>query len=510
MKKSTLLLILLLLSLAGYCERVKVLLFSKTEAASYSFTFKESSFVVDLGRDGGMVTFSADDVIKLAAVSGKVSFDDQKGTALLLDSLVITPNDEIHSYTILTPTLDKSRDYQGSFIIKNNGSEKLRIINDVDQEIYIAGVTSCEIPCVNDNVVITQAAAARTWYKLNRNKHKKEGFNVCDDVHCQAYLHKCPKDWILNAVFTTAGMDIVDENGRLIETVFYANSGGFTANSEDVWKNPIPYLRSVEDPYSIETGSYHWKRKIHKKEDLWLNYFSSKAKVDISDDEIRFHLLHYHPERRESTLYGIKLETIRSQFGLTSAFFVVEWDSINHEVIFDGYGFGHGVGLSQDGTVAMGKQGKAPEEIVGFYYTGATLRHNPEEEAKYANLQTGETGETASSTSTSSNFSSSNTSSSTSNSYTSSNNNSNSTSSSSSYTSNTSNTSTQQTSARSHSATSANAVSTSFSNQQSSSNSESTRRSHSNSNNNNSVIFTPRKSEPKPAATQDDDDPFGW
>ena len=48
----------------------------------------------------------------------------------------------------------------------------------------------------------------------------------------------------MEAVIATKGEIIVYED-HLIDAVFHSTSGGKTENSEDVWTNKVPYLRSV-------------------------------------------------------------------------------------------------------------------------------------------------------------------------------------------------------------------------------------------------------------------------
>jgi stage II sporulation protein D len=65
-------------------------------------------------------------------------------------------------------------------------------------------------------------------------------------------------------------------------------------------------------------------------------------------------------------IYGIPLRDIREQFKLKSTFFDVE--IIGEEVLLHGRGFGHGVGLCQEGAMNMAKKGYTYDQILGFYY----------------------------------------------------------------------------------------------------------------------------------------------
>ena len=147
----------------------------------------------------------------------------------------------------LNPRQLKQRTYEGNLSVSVNKNGKLLLINDVEFETYIAGVVQSEIYGTQPDIFRVQAIISRTWALKNINKHASEGYNFCDQVHCQAYLNRCVRPDIMLGTMMSSGMTIVDSVGQLIETPFHANSGGQTANSEDVWRAAVPYLRSVPD-----------------------------------------------------------------------------------------------------------------------------------------------------------------------------------------------------------------------------------------------------------------------
>ena len=58
---------------------------------------------------------------------------------------------------------------------------------------------------------------------------------------------------------------------------------------------------------------------------------------------------------------------------IRSQWFEVEYDELNDEYIFEGRGYGHGVGMSQCGAIGMAEEGYDYEEILKWYYTGVEL-----------------------------------------------------------------------------------------------------------------------------------------
>ncbi len=79
-------------------------------------------------------------------------------------------------------------------------------------------------------------------------------------------------------------------------------------------------------------------------------------------------------ERRALFVYGgktLKLREVREKFGLRSTYFTVE--DAGAEVVLRGKGFGHGVGLSQEGAFRMARLGYSVQEILRHYYPGTVL-----------------------------------------------------------------------------------------------------------------------------------------
>ncbi len=271
--------------------------------------------------------------------------------------------------TLMNPSR-KPRYYHHNLMISYTSDNKMLIVNEVDMDKYIAGVTEAEAGRRSHlEFYKAQSILARTFALSQINKHIQEGFHVCDQVHCQAYYGK-PKDYnIYTAVAQTQGLIVVDQQLNPIVATFHSNSGGQTANSEDVWGKQIPYLRSVVDSFSINMPNYHWTRKMLKAD--WLDYLKLKHNVDVNDTEvIRLATRFQQPYRKcclEIKDKKIMLKTIREDLKLRSAFFSIEPDQ-SDSIIFTGKGFGHGVGLCQEGAMKMAKMGYTYEQILNFYY----------------------------------------------------------------------------------------------------------------------------------------------
>lgn len=281
----------------------------------------------------------------------------------------------------LNPTGVKQRTYEGNLIVSTFNKSTLKIINDVDFETYLAGVVQSEIYGKHSDIFRIQAIISRTWALRNMNKHKGDGYNFCDYVHCQAYQNRCVRPDIMLGTMQSSGETIVDADGKLIDTPFHSNSGGQTANSEDVWRSALPYLRSVQDTFSLHMKQSNWTKVIPK--DKWLNYFAKTHKLNVQDASVRNTLLSFQQPQRVAKLLGVPLTRVRTDFGLKSTFFSVSTDPKSGDVILSGHGYGHGVGLSQEGTIRMVGLGIAYDSIIRHYYSGASIHHDGNVSQRY-------------------------------------------------------------------------------------------------------------------------------
>lgn len=374
MKKITILLILVVLysvflqANAQSEKRLRIRIFSTNSITQANVVASFGSYVLD-----DKTHIKKQDKINLAVDNGKVkvSIDDKE---LYSKDSVRLSSQDLKCFLQITPSNAKMRRYDNDLIVKLSKDKKnLLLINEVTEDNYLAGVVQSEAGGASDNVEFfkVQAICCRSYMNRFRSKHIKEGYNLCDDVNCQVYLSRANKSQCIEGASQTTGEIIVDKDGKIIETLFHSNSGGQTANSEDVWGNNIPYLRSVVDSFSMGKPNYQWEKEIKEKD--WLNYFKSKG-IDIKDYNTKQELLNFsQTDGRKAKLFGIPLTQIRKDFKLKSTFFdVVPWGS---NVKLKGRGYGHGVGMSQEGAINMCDEGYEYWEVIEHYYQDVKIKN---------------------------------------------------------------------------------------------------------------------------------------
>ncbi len=381
MKRLLIITLLMLTAMAARADRVRVRLYTPNTISVLNVSFDLGYYnlyadgnllLEDMVGDGRSVLVRAEDKMLHVSVN-----DDDYGrfSSIRLEAV------DTACILCINPEGCKQRTYEGNLEVKMQPSGNLLLVADVEFETYIAGVVQSEIYGQQSDIFRIQAIISRTWALRNLGKHSADGYNFCDHVHCQAYLNRCIRPDIMMGVVQSSGETLVDADGRLIETPFHSNSGGQTANSEDVWRAALPYLRSVEDTFSFRMRQSDWVKSISI--DRWLGYFSKTHKLNVGDSAVRDSLLHFSQPSRRVRIMGVPLTRVRVDWKLKSTFFSVEVDSASKSVILRGHGYGHGVGLSQEGAIRMVGLGIAYDSILRHYYTGAVLHHDPAADGNY-------------------------------------------------------------------------------------------------------------------------------
>jgi stage II sporulation protein D len=242
----------------------------------------------------------------------------------------------------------------------------------VDIDNYLAGVVESEGGGGQSlEYYRVQGLMSRTYLLKYINKHSKEGFSMCDRVHCQAY-HNMMRftPTIDEAIKTTQGMVMVDPNNNFADSYFHANCGGQTCEPDYVWNNAIPYLKTFVDTFCVFTKQAIWEKSVPRKE--WENYLVKEFHFPIYDSLLSSQLYTFKQDQRKAfyidPTLGIPLRDLRMNFNLKSTFFSTSL--VGENVLVIGRGFGHGVGLCQEGAMKMAKYGYNYKQIAEFYFPG--------------------------------------------------------------------------------------------------------------------------------------------
>jgi stage II sporulation protein D len=265
------------------------------------------------------------------------------------------------------------------------GQTGLRILITVPSERYVAAALNGEAaPDEPLASLKAMAVAARTFALVNQNRHREEGFGLCDSTHCQALRFGSSRPEIERAVQETAGETLWLANQRA--HIYYTqNCGGMTEDAAQEWPaEDAIYLRSHPDPYCIRRPSSEWRAQIPLDQlgkifhdEGWRTppHFES-VRVTKQTASGRALLLEFSGNGMHAPISASSF-----RFAINRA---LGWNTIRSDwykvsiagalLHVDGKGYGHGVGLCQAGAYEMAAEGHDYRQILGFYFPGTAIR----------------------------------------------------------------------------------------------------------------------------------------
>ena len=271
--------------------------------------------------------------------------------------------------------------YYTSNMVVRVKREKTGLVEKVPFEDYVVGVLAGEMP-VNFELeaLKSQAVAARTYVlKKLKDNYKKE-YDILDTVDDQVYISEdeLKIKWedkyldrinkIKQAVLDTKG-EYLTYDGEIIEALFFSTSVGKTENSEEIFSKKLPYLRSVDSSWDEEVSPVFndsFEFSLQEFYDRLNMSYSDEIKVEITKSTSTGRVKEVLINNNKFT--GSK---IYSLLDLRSTHFSI--NQIGNNIIIKTKGYGHGVGLSQYGALAMAKKGYTYKEILSYYYLGTDL-----------------------------------------------------------------------------------------------------------------------------------------
>ncbi len=258
---------------------------------------------------------------------------------------------------------------------------------DMDIERYVQGVMAGEMK--NDwplEALKAQAILARTFVLkfVEEKSSKYEGADVSTDIEeAQAYDASAVNDRVKEAVKETEGL-VLSSQGQLPYAWFHAHSGGTTALAKEGlgWdKEEPPYTHVVEShepkPEAVSASTMlkeatDWKASFSLKD---FEMACKKAGQEVTLGEgSKLAVGERGKSGRAITLVcgDQTVDAAELRIALGSAkmrsTLLTELTISGDQVLMEGKGYGHGVGMSQWGAYQMAEDGKSAEEIVKHYF----------------------------------------------------------------------------------------------------------------------------------------------
>jgi len=259
--------------------------------------------------------------------------------------------------------------------------KKLVVVNAVNLEDYLYGVIRNEVSTWWPMEALkAQAIAART-YALNQiNESKNKDYDVVADVNSQVYGGIFSEKWRTNRAVDQTKGQVLTYNGAIFPTFFHATCGGSTFDAACLWNIDLPPLKGVKCPWCRKSPHFYWER--------WASAKEVEGKLEAAGYSTG-DIIGFEATKRDSfsgRILELKIKGSKADADIPAKDFRRMMGSdiirstnfkpalVGEYVVFEGLGWGHGVGLCQWGAYYMSRAGKNAEEILHFYYPGSKLK----------------------------------------------------------------------------------------------------------------------------------------
>lgn len=290
----------------------------------------------------------------------------------------------------IAPISINGKKYRGGMeiIINPADNSTLTVINDVMAEDYLRGVVPSESSASWPvESLKAQALAARTYAIANWKRRESLGFDLMATTSDQVYNGLGVEQASTDQAIKETNGQVILYNGKPINALFFASSGGHTDSALEVWNIDLPYIQGVKD-FDQNAPKYKWTKNVTNasvqdalkqmgikigeiksieptefttfKRVKKIKFTGTDGTVVVDSNKFRFAL------GLNSTLWTVTPSNDKK-------FSFLKLQTIPKSFSFNGGGWGHGLGMSQWGARQMALDGKTGNEIIKHYYTGVEI-----------------------------------------------------------------------------------------------------------------------------------------
>jgi stage II sporulation protein D len=278
-----------------------------------------------------------------------------------------------------TPILIDGRMFRGEIKLIRKDNGHLLVINQIDVEDYVRGILYHEVSHYwPEEALNAQAIVCRTYALYQMQENKSRDYDVTADVYSQVYGGRTSERFRTNKAVDDTRGKVITYHGKIIPAYFHATCGGHTEDASRLWNIDLPPLKGVECSYCQDSPHFKWHDVIPLAEvEDALNKAGRAIRrirgIEIlgTDPSGRVTDLNVISDKKTLTIPAKDFRAIIGGNDIRSTDFRVSIDG--SDAVFEGKGWGHGVGLCQWGAYFMSKQGARAEEIIEYYYPGSLV-----------------------------------------------------------------------------------------------------------------------------------------
>ncbi len=308
------------------------------------------------------------------------------------------------------PILFMNGQHEGQFTLIPRGdvsSGGFDVVERVDIETYIAGVISKELYATwTPAAYEAQAIAARSYamHERQRQALTNREWDIESTDADQVYAGAAVNPTALRAAQSTRGR-VLKYNGYLLRAYYSSTCGGRSASARDIWPTGPGFefnlaypIQAHERPCACDASPlYRWEVR-RAPDDVFLRVvgfgkargFAVRSMTSLKDIKVdrtnplgrptRYKLMDEQGKSWTLTAEDLRIALNYTGGGLPAVTRDTRIHSSDFEMkrsgdafVFNGRGFGHGVGLCQFGAEGFSKKAKTADQILGTMYPGATI-----------------------------------------------------------------------------------------------------------------------------------------
>jgi SpoIID/LytB domain protein len=224
------------------------------------------------------------------------------------------------------------------------------------------------------------AIVIRTFALANRNRHRAEGYDLCDTTHCQVMrpVHPAARA----AALATAGRVLLDR-GRPAFVFYSAHNGGTPALASEIWPGAIDYAPG--EPHDACDQVPGWIAELTSAEAEKVLRAAGLAGRRLR----RLTIADRTPSGRAGRMRaeGFSPETITAYEFRMAAGRTLGWQRVRSTAFtltasdggyrLEGVGYGHGVGLCVVGAGLRAARGEDVATILRAYFRDLAISGTP-------------------------------------------------------------------------------------------------------------------------------------
>lgn len=271
------------------------------------------------------------------------------------------------------------RSFRGILRFIKEDSFSFFVLNYLNLEDYIRGVLYHEISHLWPlETIKAQAVVVRTFTLWKRNENKDKEFDLTNDTFSQMYGGRTSERWRTNKGVDVTCAEVLTYQGKIFPTYYHATCGGHTEDASNLWEVDVGCLKGVSCSFCKDSPHFKWDtyfdfKYLQERLNAQGYQVDKIKKIEIIErsQSNRVLKLKIISETQDLEISAKALREIIGPKILRSTNFEIKVSA--GFVFFDGFGWGHGVGLCQWGAYFMGKEGFKYREILKHYYPGAKL-----------------------------------------------------------------------------------------------------------------------------------------